>query len=30
LLMPQAHATDNLWQKGPLHTLVLQDVLAYR
>jgi membrane protein len=30
LLMPQAPGLDNLWQKGPLRTLVLQDVLPYR
>jgi membrane protein len=30
LLMPQAPALDNLWHKGPLRTLVLQDVLPYR
>ena len=30
LLMPQAPALDNLWQKGPLRTLMLQDVLPYR
>jgi membrane protein len=29
LLMPQAPALDNLWHKGPLRTLVLQDVLPY-
>jgi len=30
LLMPQTPALDNLWQKGPLRTLALQDVLPYR
>jgi membrane protein len=30
LLMPQAPALDTLWHKGPLRTLVLQDVLPYR
>jgi membrane protein len=30
LLMPQAPPLDNLWQKGPLRTLMLQDVLPYR
>jgi membrane protein len=30
LLMPQAPPLDNLWHKGPLRTLMLQDVLSYR
>jgi membrane protein len=30
LLLPRAPPLDNLWQRGPLRTLLLQDVLAYR
>jgi membrane protein len=30
LLLPQAPPLDNLWQRGPLRMLLLQDVLPYR
>jgi len=30
LLLPRAPPLDNLWQRGPLRTLLLQDVLACR
>jgi membrane protein len=30
LLLPRTPPLDNLWQRGPLRTLLLQDVLAYR
>jgi membrane protein len=30
LLLPQAPPLDNLWQRGPLRTLLLQDVLPCR
>ncbi|OUM03920.1 YihY family inner membrane protein [Variovorax sp. JS1663] len=30
LLLPQAPPLDNLWQKGPLRSLLLQDLLPYR
>lgn len=30
LLMPQAPPLENLWRKGPLDTLLLQDLLVYR
>ncbi|WP_077003434.1 YihY family inner membrane protein [Variovorax sp. KK3] len=30
LLLPHAPPLDNLWHKGPLRTLVLQDLLPYR
>jgi membrane protein len=30
LMLPQAPPLDNLWQKGPLRSLLLQDLLPYR